>query len=117
MKITSGVSGSGSRNHLVVVKGTLEEDLKDPVEVMKWDLPSPPKIQSIAWLVQEKMGLVLWWDEGEDFIVMESRNLFVPPQAIVPPANWGKSLRLTSFGVKSNEYFPKRFWFCINIDK
>lgn len=117
MEITSRVLGSGERNLGLVVKGILEEDLVEPRPVLEWKETRPPKIVSLLWVVQEKMGIHLWWSKTEPFLTMESRNGFSPVRQITPPEAWEGTIYMTAYGVKSNEYLPKHFWFTIEIDK
>ena len=121
MEIQTRILGSGARNHSLVVKGILDSDIVEPQPIMVWTQEFKPKIVQLHWIVQEKMGLRLWWEEDEgiesSFITMESRNVFKPPVAVVPPDGWGNRLFLTSFGIDSNPYVPKHFWLAIDIDK
>lgn len=117
MTISSRILGSGERNHSLIVKGILEDDFNELTPILKWEGERPPKIVSILWVIQEKLGIHLWWGKDDPFITMESRNGFSPVRQITPPDGWEGTLYMTAYGVKSNEYLPKHFWFTIEIDK
>ena len=119
MPISSRIFGSFERNHTLVVKGILDDDIVEPYPIVEWKGDRLPKIRGMLWILQEKMGIHLWWNykTQDNFITMESRNFVRFDYPFEPPEGWDKVLYMTAYGVKSNEYMPKHFWFLLDIDK
>lgn len=119
--ISSAVTADGSKNFTVLVTGLLLKDL--PMTEIVWldklnPKPAACKIESLLWIVQEKMGLVLWWQEGNLIAPMESRNSVRPDRGWDSPrSGWSRTLSITSFGVRSNEFLPKHFTLVLDFDK
>ncbi|MEI5617069.1 hypothetical protein WB403_49120, partial [Streptomyces brasiliscabiei] len=57
------------------------------------------KLASAAWLIEEKMGIRLYWQEGEKehLLPMESRNVIRWDTSIVCPSDWTGILWLEPF--------------------
>jgi|SRR6185437_290910 len=112
--IISRVLADGARNHTIQFSGIMEKNVFDPKELMKWDRPYPPKIGSVLWLIQEKMGIHLWWDKETPLFPMESRNSMRFDTALQPPDGWKGVFYYDTFGVVDS---PKHFMFILDIDK
>jgi hypothetical protein len=67
------------------------------------------KLASLVWLIQEKLGLVLWWDKKTEVLPMESRNSVRFDTSLRPPEGWDGSIYLTSFGFAA----PKKLFFLV----
>lgn len=114
--ITSRVLADGNKNHTVLVTGALEADLLEPAVVVT--MPSPSlKLSSAIWLIQEKLGLILWWRGEELLFPMESRNSVRFDRSLDAPKDWDGRVLMTSFGFKSNAYSPKHFTLLLDFDK
>lgn len=72
------------------------------------------KLASLAWLIQEKMGLYLSWDKQTIMLPMESRNAIRFDTSIKAPDGWNGRIWLSSFG-----YTPpqKVFFLVLDFDK
>jgi hypothetical protein len=74
-----------------------------------------------TWLIQEKMGLSLWWSESKEpselLLVMESRNSVSYSPGLNPPEGWGKKIYLRSFGISRVPELPALFCFTLDFDK
>jgi hypothetical protein len=103
----------GVKNLKVLIKGILETDLT--LGPILKDLPHA-KLMSAIWLVQEKLGLVLWWSETELIMPMESRNSFRLDRGWEPPKGWKGELLLSSYGI-DNGPRPKHFVIELDFDK
>lgn len=119
----------GQKNCSILVKGFVDVDF-DPtpfLDISKLERPREGwkglRLDSAVWVVQEKMGLHLWWGkpEGEDDLVMpmESRNSVRLDEGLPSPRvekGWRGILYLSSF--RANEMSgPKSFMFILDFDK
>ena len=102
-----------AKNTKVIIKGVLEQEL-ELTTVLK-GLPHS-KLMSAIWMVQEKMGFTLWWDEKSLIMPMESRNSFRLDRGWEPPKEWKGELLLASYGF-SNGPTPKHFVIELDFDK
>lgn len=124
---------NGARNARLVVTGVLSADL-GPTPVI--DLESlkceKVKVESAVWIVQEKLGILLWWGVGEAepvapritegnlLWVMESRNAVRFDHGLDSPRpteKWDRKLWMRTFGFDSNAESPKHFMFTLDLDK
>jgi hypothetical protein len=103
----------GVKNAKVIIKGVLEGEF-EKASVLKG--LSHAKLMSAIWAIQEKMGFVLWWDEKELIMPMESRNSIRLDRGWEPPKGWNGELLLNSFGY-SNGPTPKHFVIELDFDK
>lgn len=116
--IESKVLADGSKNYMVSVTGALDRDLADSHTILDVStLGRRLKLESAVWLIQEKMGLVLWWGKGTQLFPMESRNALKLERGLDSPNDWDGTMQITSFGFDSNTLTPKRFWFILDFDK
>ena len=104
------VAGS-QRNYTVHVTGVITSEMTlTPVDLKVNKL----KLASLAWLVQEKLGLYLWWNKETVLLPMESRNAIRFDTSIVPPEGWDGKIWLSSFGFVA----PKKIFFLVmDFDK
>lgn len=113
MIVVNRVAGSAnSKNYTIHVSGTLiDSDL--PLTFI--DLGEKQlKLASLVWVVQEKLGLYLGWNEGTQFLPIESRNAVRFDTSIRPPEKWDGRIWLSSFGFSR----PKKvFFLTMDFDK
>lgn len=116
----------GAKNLSILVKGIVEMDFT-PIEILdieKTTLPREPlkgiRLDSAAWLIQEKMGITLWWEKKEKeenlIFIMESRNGLRLDEGIPSPRlgkGWGGKIYISG----SNVVGQKAFCFTLEIDK
>jgi hypothetical protein len=103
----------GVKNSKVLIRGILEEELR-LAPVLK-GLPHA-KLMSAIWVIQEKLGLVLFWGEKELVMPMESRNSFRLDRGWEPPKGWNGELFLSSYGFDTGPK-PKHFVIELDFDK
>lgn len=99
----------GNRNVTYQIRGILSRDIAEPIEVAKGI-----KLSSAVWVVQEKMGLYLWWGPGDLIMPMESRNSVRFDTAIAPPDDWDGVLHLTSYNMGEGK---KGFLIVLDFDR
>ena len=65
------------------------------------------KVESVLFVLQEKMGLLLWWDEqATDLILpLESRGYFSFAYPIHCPQGWNGEIWWTAFKVDEVKHF------------
>lgn len=65
------------------------------------------RIDSVLFALQEKMGILLWWDkEGKNLILpLESRGAFSFVQPIVADKEWDGNMYWSAFKVDSQKHF------------
>ena len=135
MPLTTRILENGSRNAKVLVTGLIQADLP-PVKVFGLeDLQATAlKIEGIVWVIQEKLGLRMWWGIGEAqasgiplltdanlIFVMESRNAVRLDHGLDSPRRsekWDKTVWMDSFnfGAAPTEK-TKAFTLIIYLDK
>ncbi len=73
------------------------------------------KMTSILFLVQEKAGLLLWWSEKRDNLILpvESRGAFRFDVGLRPPEDWDGTIWASTFKVDE----PKGFLLLLDFDK
>lgn len=124
----------GEKNVSVLIKGILREDLKPTpaFDISKVRAPREGwkglRLDSAVWMIQEKMGMMLWWDKpnGEESmaLVMESRNGVRYDEGVPSPRKekgWSGVLYLSSFvsagGTPPTGQVPKAFSILLDFDK
>lgn len=127
MAITTRTLGDSSKNCRVNVSGWVASDILDDKPVVVLDInklrdsPKSMRIDSIWWLIEEKMGLRLWWKVGYFLLPMESRNSirFDAPllsRDFAPP-EWDGKLWMSTHDVGSNTTKSKYFTFGLDMEK
>lgn len=100
---------SGQRNFTIRVSGIVDAlgmiELKTKHDKLK--------LTSLAWLIEEKMGFHLSWDQHSVLMPLESRSTIRFDQAISSPAKWEGSLWLKSFNLSK----PSAFFIILDLDK
>lgn len=85
------------------------------------DSPKSIRIDAFWWLIEEKMGLRLWWCKGNLLIPMESRNSirFDTPLAARDYVSdkWERKLYVSTHDVGSNTTKQKYFAFGLDMEK
>jgi len=98
----------GSKNVTVLVKGILDEELHLTPILLAEKLSGQPKkikLTEALWLVQEKMGIALWWKKDDLIAPMESRNSIRLDRGWDSPKDWGGIILLSSFNWSPNRKF------------
>lgn len=125
----SKIIKDGPKNFSLLVKGIVWEEFEPTpiIDIGKLEAPREGlkglRLDSAAWTVQEKMGLLLWWGEpkGEEDLIfpMESRNSLRFDDGLISPRKdkgWRGILYLSSFRVKEGP-IPKSFLVLLDFDK
>lgn len=119
------ILSDSDKNVKVQVRGFFVADLEEPAVVLDLDklknAPRGLRIDSFWWLIEEKMGLRLWWNPGHLLIPMESRNGFRPDlpfsSATLAGEGWGRKLLLTNHSTASGLTKCKYFTFGFDAEK
>ena len=90
----------GSNNLTAAVTGTLHAKL-DFEEVLdlaktKGGAGGRCRFESVTWVIQEKMRLLLWWNKENLIVPMESRNFLKTEAGLKPPEGWNGKFLLSS---------------------
>lgn len=104
------VVASSQRNATIRLSGII--DKVEPLEIITGH--SKLKLTAISWLIEEKMGFWLCWDQESVLMPLESRNSMPFNQAIPCPADWQGSLWLKPFKVTTP---PMAFFILLDFDK
>src|ERR1700730_3915732 len=119
----------GPKNLSLLVKGVVKKDF-EPTPILELSKLTPTRegwkglrLDSAVWVVQEKMGLPLWWEEPKSeaalVVTMESRNSMRFDEGIPSPRiekGWSGNMYLSSFGCE-NGPLPKGFCVLLDFDK
>lgn len=126
MTILSKILGDGARNHQVLVTGFLESDCEPTIIVDLNKIRGTPrgvKVTSALWIIQEKMGLRLFWGIGQNrgadnlILIAESRNSVKFEDGLGSPqddSKWDRCIWLESFNCTLK---PMGFTFLLDLDK
>lgn len=127
MAFSTLVLADSDKNVKIHVRGFFTETLQDKDAAVVLDLdkligqPKGLRIDSFWWLLEEKMGLRLWWSPGKLLIPMESRNGFRPDtpfsSAVLASDKWERKLYLSSHSVESGLTKIKYFSFGFDAEK
>jgi len=107
----------GSKNVTVLVKGILDEEQRLTPILLTEKLSGQPKKMKLTdalWLVQEKMGIALWWKKDDLILPMESRNSIRLDRGWDSPADWQGIILLSSFNWSQ---YHKYFTLEVSFDK
>lgn len=125
---TTQVIKGGGKNYSVLIKGRIVLDMA-PEVIIDLEKIDPKvtdwrgiRLDSALWLIEEKMGLRLWWDKGEDLILpAESRNSVRFDEGIPSPRvadGWEKKIWMSVFNFNLPPVSPaKHFMLLIDFDK
>ncbi len=130
MKFKAKLTADGERNASVQISGMLEEPrsceysgLKEFNKAKTGDKAFKLcefknhglGLTDILFLVQEKAGLYLWWDEGKSNLILpiESRGAFRFDSRVRCPDDWNGQIWASSFKVDE----PKAFFLAMGFDK
>jgi len=107
------------RNYTVRLVGHLTSDI---ARMPCLELPEGRRRISLdraSWLIQEKMGLALYWTQHDAslLLVMESRNAMSCAPELQPPPEWDGRLWLESFGFARVPDPPARFTVTLDFDR
>jgi len=104
----------GGRNQTWLVTGLVEQADESKAIQLLSELDKGIRLASVAFLVQEKMGFTLWWDEGltQPMMPVESRGAF-RFDGVRPPPDWKGELWAVPFKVDE----PKMFVLNLDFDK
>lgn len=125
MAFTTIILSDSSKNLKAIVRGFFTSDLIEPTVVLDLDKlkdsPQHIRIDSLWWLMEEKMGLRLWWDNGQLLVPMESRNSmrFDHPLSSreLTSEKWTRKLYITSHSIESGLTKQKYFTFGLDAEK
>lgn len=112
----------GHKNYSVLVQGTLSEgDITVPLPIVKLadlqPVPDAVKLRRATWMIQEKLGVELWWGQSDILMVLESRGMMSTEQDISSPRRslgWAGEILLTTFGWAPPR---KHLMFVLEFDK
>ena len=109
------------KNITVQVTGVLDEELglTAILDVRKLAHPAEGvRLDGVIWLIQEKMGINLWWGEGELLLPLESRGAtrfdYGLHNKIVD--GWDGKVWMTTFNAELG-ILPKHFHFTLDFDR
>jgi hypothetical protein len=105
----------GQKNFTLQITGVLRSEQKELLEIQLGDNSSKLKLASLVWVVQEKLGLYLWWDKETPLIPMESRNSVRFDHALQPPEKWEGKMYVTSFNFEVGPLTDRK-WFFLVLD-
>ena len=120
----------GEKNFSVTVKGFVRDDFKRVpiIDVEKFKPPTSGwkgvRLDSVAWAIQEKMGMYLWWEDDDKetslILPLESRNGMRYDEGIPSPRikdGWTKKIWLSSFNTHIAPAGLKSFFLLLDFDK
>ena len=120
----------GEKNFSVMVKGFTRDVFKRVpiIEIEKFKPPTSGwkgvRLDSIAWAIQEKMGMYLWWEDDDKetslILPLESRNGMRYDEGIPSPRidkGWTKRIWLSSFNTNIAPMGIKSFFLLLDFDK
>jgi hypothetical protein len=110
---TKQVAGGG-RNVTYQIRGIVTEG-DFPLTEIK--VGKGLKLSSAVWVVQEKMGIQMWWIPTEPLLVMESRNSVRFETSLAPPEEWSGSLYINGFGFAGPPAHMKLFTIVLDFDR
>jgi hypothetical protein len=117
MSIAVQALADAGRNYTVRVVGIVSEPLQECVLTHNGRL----RVARAVWLIQEKMGLTLWWGQERTaenlMLVMESRNSVAYSPALQPPEAWDGKIWLRNFGIERVPEPPAHFTFTLDFDR
>lgn len=98
MGLQANITAYGHRNASVVIKGFLDTSNPGKLFSFKDTSASQLKLTQVTWLIQEKAGLYLWWDEGRSDLLLplESRG-GMKFDGLRGPEEWDGSIWATAF--------------------
>ena len=113
MSIKVKFPADGGKNLTVQVTGVIDKDLEFQV---LFKAERRFRIDSVLFSLQEKMGVLLWWDEKNLILPLESRGYFSFVCPITPDDKWEKTLYISTLGVEVGPC-PKHFYFTLDCEK
>lgn len=127
MAFSTKIIGDSSKNCRVHVAGFIIKDItdEDPAVILDLDklkdCPQNLRLDSLWWLIEEKMGLRLWWKPGCLLLPLESRNnlRFDTPLSSkdFAPPGWCRKLYLSSHDAGSGTTKLKYFNIGLDMEK
>lgn len=78
---------------------------------------APMRLESVVWVIQEKLGVELYWDQDRPLWIMESRNSMRFDRGIPSPKDWGGSMWIRTVGFNNPVTETKLFFFVLDFDK
>ena len=110
----------GGKNLVYVISGIVDKEDEYKAHCLISELDRTIKLASVAFLVQEKMGLQLWWDEAltEPMLPVESRGAF-RFDGVRPPLDWKCQIWMRPFKVciSEDDYPTKMFVMSLDFDR
>jgi hypothetical protein len=110
----SRVAG-GMRNVTLHCTGCIEHDL--PLTPLDTGIVEGMKLTSLMWVIQEKMGLYLWWDKETLLMPLESRNSVRFDTGISAPYGWDGKMYLSSYLCNTPPSPMKAFLLVLDFDR
>jgi hypothetical protein len=111
---------SGSKNLTLEVTGVLIEDGNHLTIEFGPDWIKPDqivKVASLVWLIEEKAGIRLWWDDEKLLAPLESRSAVRFDSGMRQPDGWKRRIKLEAFNVLASNPSPKHFLLVMDFDK
>lgn len=106
------VTADGERNFTLQITGRVAGGYAGEVIYRVDPIPPRLKLAAATWLVQEKMTILLLWDNDLAF-PMESRNSIRFEHGLKPTKDWNGKLRIEAL----NNDLEKSFFFTLDFDK
>lgn len=108
-------TSGGYKNITLQIRGLLTEgDM--PVTEVKCPSNSV-RLESVLWVVQEKLIVQFGWAKDDPFFTMESRNTVRFDVGIHSPKEWDGSLWFWTFGYSNPATPSKQFFIVLDFDK
>ena len=127
MAIATRILNDTPKNCRVHISGFFTQNVLDdkPVVVLDTaklkDSPKNIRLDSLWWLIEEKMGLRLWWKPGYLLLPLESRNSLrldspLHSKDFAPP-EWDGKILMSCHDVESNTTKIKYFNLGMDMEK
>lgn len=107
------ITADALRNASVQISGGLPSQEEGKFKLVKFEHLGL-KLTSVLFLIQEKAGLYLWWDEDNLILPVESRGAFKFDIGLKAPEDWDGQIWGQAF---KTEEFDKAFLLIMDFDK
>lgn len=87
----------GQRNTTLHITGCIENDIPMTPVYTGTKETGTMKLGSILWVIQEKLGIYLWWNKEQLLMPLESRNAIRLDAGYVAPKDWDGNMYISSY--------------------